>query len=214
MRKVILLSSVVVTGWMFGGFGESGDALAQCVNTTDCASLGYTESSCANGRLKCPFGDTWSCKETTSTPTEPEIPTRAILGTCTGYAKNCEVGWIFNNDGSCLPSKVDSRTPIGIIAYISSEGCGQSVSLYSMETVSSVAQAYRWATNPASETGVFRSNDVLEAVNDFGAVKIHKNSFLMKMPKLYILRLGLFIITLPLQIRKQRGNGVFRRLEF
>lgn len=76
MRRVILLSSVVATGWMFGGFGESGEALAQCVVTTDCASLGYTESSCPNGGLKCPFGDTWSCKE--------ENCDASYLYTCTG----------------------------------------------------------------------------------------------------------------------------------
>lgn len=39
------------------------DVGAQCVATQDCASLGYTEASCPNGGLKCPFGDTWSCKE-------------------------------------------------------------------------------------------------------------------------------------------------------
>ena len=35
---------------------------AQCVATTDCATLGYTETSCSNGKgLKCPFGNTFAC---------------------------------------------------------------------------------------------------------------------------------------------------------
>ena len=42
-------------------FGESGEVSAQCVATQDCASLGYTEASCPNGGIKCPFGNTWNC---------------------------------------------------------------------------------------------------------------------------------------------------------
>lgn len=35
---------------------------AQCVATTDCATLGYTETSCPNGKgIKCPFGTTYAC---------------------------------------------------------------------------------------------------------------------------------------------------------
>ncbi len=34
---------------------------AQCVATQDCATLGYTESSCPNGGVKCPFGSKWAC---------------------------------------------------------------------------------------------------------------------------------------------------------
>ena len=35
---------------------------AQCVATQDCATLGYTESSCNGGKgVKCPFGNWWAC---------------------------------------------------------------------------------------------------------------------------------------------------------
>ncbi|MDO5386688.1 MAG: hypothetical protein Q4F75_05390 [Pseudomonadota bacterium] len=35
---------------------------AQCVATIDCATLGYTETSCPDGKgLKCPFGNTFAC---------------------------------------------------------------------------------------------------------------------------------------------------------
>ncbi len=37
-------------------------SLAQCVETTNCETLGYTENSCNNGKgLKCPFGEKWLC---------------------------------------------------------------------------------------------------------------------------------------------------------
>ena len=35
---------------------------AQCVATQDCATLGYTETSCSGGNgIKCPFGNKWAC---------------------------------------------------------------------------------------------------------------------------------------------------------
>ena len=37
-------------------------ALGQCVATQDCATLGYTETSCNGGKgVKCPFGNKWAC---------------------------------------------------------------------------------------------------------------------------------------------------------
>ena len=37
-------------------------SLAQCVATQDCATLGYTETSCNGGKgVKCPFGNKWAC---------------------------------------------------------------------------------------------------------------------------------------------------------
>ena len=60
MRRIFLMSSVLFVAPFV--FGESGEVSAQCVATQDCASLGYTEASCPNGGIKCPFGNTWSCK--------------------------------------------------------------------------------------------------------------------------------------------------------
>ena len=38
---------------------------AQCVATQDCATLGYTETSCNGGKgIKCPFGNWWACLPT------------------------------------------------------------------------------------------------------------------------------------------------------
>ncbi len=40
-------------------------SLAQCVATQDCATLGYTETSCNGGKgVKCPFGNKWVCFKT------------------------------------------------------------------------------------------------------------------------------------------------------
>ena len=37
-------------------------SLAQCVETTNCETLGYTETSCNGGKVvKCPFGNKWAC---------------------------------------------------------------------------------------------------------------------------------------------------------
>ena len=37
-------------------------SLAQCVETTNCETLGYTEISCNGGKgVKCPFGNKWAC---------------------------------------------------------------------------------------------------------------------------------------------------------
>ena len=170
MRRIFLMSSVLfVAPFMFG---ETGEASAQCVATTDCASLGYTEASCPNGGIKCPFGSNFACPATDQSVCEKygfkydckgtgyttgigqtcnnkytsctctsgyewksgkcekvNTPSNGTLGTCTGYAKNCSIGDILNSDGTCTTDKVSGKTPIGVVVYISSAGCGQAVTL-------------------------------------------------------------------------------------
>ena len=47
-------------------------SFAQCVETTNCEKLGYTETSCNGDKgVKCPFGNKWFCFET-----EEEFKTR------------------------------------------------------------------------------------------------------------------------------------------
>ena len=61
MRKIILMTSAAVIAPI--------SAIAQtptCTATPDCASLGYTEASCPNGGVKCPWGDAWFCTKTCS----------------------------------------------------------------------------------------------------------------------------------------------------
>ena len=54
--KTYLYLTTAVAGMMIGG-----NTWAQCVSTQDCTALGYTESSCPNGGVKCPFGNKWFC---------------------------------------------------------------------------------------------------------------------------------------------------------
>ena len=58
---------------------------AQCVATQDCATLGYTETSCNGGKgVKCPFGNKWACL-----PTETEICKKnGFTESCTGAGQS------------------------------------------------------------------------------------------------------------------------------
>mgnify|MGYP007069514265 CR=1 FL=1 len=84
----------------------------------------------------------------------------AILGQCTGYAKNCAIGQILNSDGTCTTNKESDKTPIGVIVYIGSDNCG-----YAM-TASPIASSIKWSTVRAS-TGVLMTRYWEEAIKDF-----------------------------------------------
>ena len=58
---------------------------AQCVETTNCETLGYTETSCNGGKgVKCPFGNKWACL-----PTEAEICRKnGFTESCTGTGQS------------------------------------------------------------------------------------------------------------------------------
>ena len=176
---------------------------AQCVASTDCATLGYTETSCPDGKgIRCPFGTTYACsmsetkfcdkygfkyeckgtgyasgigqncnnKYTSCTCTagyewedgkcEKEKP--AVLGQCTGYAKNCKIGDILNSDGTCTTDKVSGKTPLGFVIYISGDSnkCG-----YAM-TASPVEWNVMWSSELV-DTGAFQSSDWSTAIKDF-----------------------------------------------
>ena len=47
----------------------------------------------------------------------------AVLGQCTGYAKNCSIGQLLNSDGTCTTDKVSGKTPVGIVIAIK-DNCG------------------------------------------------------------------------------------------
>ena len=68
MNKKYLLSSVTAgIALLYANHGT-----AQCVTTQDCTALGYTETSCPNGGVKCPFGNKWFCGSSDDTYTENE----------------------------------------------------------------------------------------------------------------------------------------------
>ena len=99
---------------------------AQCA-VTDCQQLGYTSLKSCDGGLKCPFGEYWAC---------PKVEEKAVLGQCTGYAKNCSIGQILNSDGTCSNDKISGKTPIGVVVYISggSDKCGYAMTASPIQT--------------------------------------------------------------------------------
>ena len=63
---------------------------AQCVATQDCATLGYTETSCNGGKgVKCPFGNKWACLTSDSEIEQQFCDKYGFKYTCsgTGYSK-------------------------------------------------------------------------------------------------------------------------------
>ena len=99
MRKFTLLTSVLLTAPF-----SVGKVSAQCVATQDCAALGYTETSCESGGIKCPFGNTWACKSE-SCDRGKDNP-------------DCTYGSIYYNDGTCIKEFVSGRIPIGVVVYM------------------------------------------------------------------------------------------------
>ena len=58
---------------------------AQCVATQDCATLGYTETSCSDGSgVKCPFGNKWACFKSESEYEQEFCTKYGFTQTCTG----------------------------------------------------------------------------------------------------------------------------------
>ena len=65
---------------------------AQCVATQDCATLGYTETSCSSGNgVKCPFGNKWACFKSESEVCQQYGFTFSCTGTgySGGSGKDC-----------------------------------------------------------------------------------------------------------------------------
>ncbi len=95
--------------------------------------------SASGNCIKCFFGNYWACPGKTAAE-KPEEPQTAVLGQCTGYAKNCKIADILNSDGTCTSDKVSGKTPIGVVVYIGggSDKCG-----YAM-TASPIATDIAW----------------------------------------------------------------------
>ncbi len=100
-------------------------AFAQCAET-DCNTLGYDSTTACDNGIKCPFGEYWACPE-------PAKPEGAVLGQCTGYAKNCKIADILYTDGTCSADVISGKTPIAVVVYIGSDNCGQALALESLE---------------------------------------------------------------------------------
>ena len=102
---------------------------AQCVATQDCATLGYTETSCSGGNgVKCPFGNKWACFKSESEFCNEYGFTQTCTGTnqtggggkaCNGKYNYCSCadGYVWQN-GTCKNSEPDySGCVIGALFY-------------------------------------------------------------------------------------------------
>ncbi len=106
---------------------------AQCVATQDCATLGYTETSCSGGSgVKCPFGNWWACLKSDSEIKDQLCTELGFTLTCTdtyqtgGGSKDCNGkynycscadGYLWK-DGTCKSSEPDySACTIGALFY-------------------------------------------------------------------------------------------------
>ena len=113
---------------------------AQCVATQDCATLGYTETSCSGGTgVKCPFGNKWACFKSESEIKNQLCTELGFTQTCTGANQtggagkacngkynycSCADGYVWQN-GTCKSSEPDySDCVIGAL-YYSDGTCSQ-----------------------------------------------------------------------------------------
>ena len=109
---------------------------AQCVATQDCATLGYTETSCSGGSgVKCPFGNKWACIKSETDFCDEYGFTLSCTGTnqtggggkaCNGKYNYCSCadGYVWQN-GVCKQSAPDySDCVIGAL-YYSDGTCSQ-----------------------------------------------------------------------------------------
>ena len=108
---------------------------AQCVATQDCATLGYTETSCSGGSgVKCPFGNKWACFKSESEFCNEYGFTLSCTGAnqtggvgkaCNGkYTKcTCAFGYIWN-DSSQKCEDATANCVIGAL-YYSDGTCSQ-----------------------------------------------------------------------------------------
>jgi len=117
-------------------------AHAECTPTPDCASIGYTETSCETTSLKCPFdtsklyclpcdssfkydcnasnqigvGNTCNGKYTACTCASGyEWDTSTNTCKATSSVGSCTVGMIYYSDKSCSSSYNSSKTAIGVV---------------------------------------------------------------------------------------------------
>ena len=101
---------------------------AQCVATQDCATLGYTETSCSGGSgVKCPFGNSWACFKSDSEVCQQYGFTLSCTGSnqtgvgkaCNGkYSEcTCAAGYTWNNSSQKCEYDYKTNCVIGALYY-------------------------------------------------------------------------------------------------
>ena len=102
---------------------------AQCVATQDCATLGYTETSCSGGSgVKCPFGNKWACFKSESKICNDLGFTLSCTGTnqtggggkaCNGkYSEcTCATGYAWNDSSQQCEYDYKTNCVVGALYY-------------------------------------------------------------------------------------------------
>ena len=106
---------------------------AQCVATQDCATLGYTETSCSGGNgVKCPFGNKWACFKSKEEYEQEFCTKYGFTLSCTGegysggsgkacngkYSEcTCATGYIWNDSSQKCEYDTQSNCVIGALYY-------------------------------------------------------------------------------------------------
>ena len=112
MKKVLLFTTALTISFI------QHNSLAQsaCISTPTCSELGYTESSCPNGGLKCPFGNTWNCEisnyKDKITELEKELEN---LEQSSNGLEICNIGDILYSDKTCSADVLGGKIPIGVV---------------------------------------------------------------------------------------------------
>ena len=113
----------------------TGTAHAECTPAPDCASIGYTETSCEGDSLKCPFDTSklycLPCDSSYKYDCSGDNITGGVGSACGGKytscecsgggefnngtcSQNCTVGMIYYSDKSCSSTYDSSKTAIGV----------------------------------------------------------------------------------------------------
>ena len=108
------LLTVSTLGLISPAFAQTSEI--NCTPAPDCASLGYTESSCPDGAgLKCPFGDKWFCV-TDFCPNQGTLDSCPSPYTCTlekcsnkYYKSGCQSGYDWNASSKTCTKQCDNR---------------------------------------------------------------------------------------------------------
>ena len=148
---------------------------AQCVATQDCATLGYTETSCSGGSgVKCPFGNKWACFKSESEfcneygfTLSCTDANKACNGkynickcatnftwntdtkSCEANTANCVIGALYYSDGTCSQDKLSSKTLLGVVIYEKSASQNGWIM-----TVKPVKTNIAWDTGSYYSTGI------------------------------------------------------------
>lgn len=159
MKKVLLFTTTL----SFSFTQLMSSAQSACVSTPTCSELGYTESSCPNGGLKCPFGNTWNCEITNYKDKITELEKiieelKTELKQC--QTPDCEVGNILYSDKTCSPDVISDKKPIGVVF-----DCQKKLAIGIEES-----EEY-WSTTDFDVSGLNNILSVIEALQDLDGKK-------------------------------------------